>query len=32
MVVAYKRIFEIVFDWKAKRLFTKWLLARGGHL
>ena len=30
-MVTYKGVFEIVFDWKTKRLFTKWSLMRSGH-
>ena len=30
--VAYKRVFELAFDWKTKRLFTKWSLTGGGCL
>ena len=31
-MVAYKRVFETVFDWETKRLFTKWSLTGGGRL
>ena len=31
-MVAYKRVFETVFDWETKRLFAKWSLTGGGRL
>ena len=31
-MVAYERIFEIVFELKQNRLVTKWPLTRGGRL
>ena len=31
-MVAYERVFEIVFDLETKGLFVKWSLAGGGRL
>ena len=31
-MVAYEKVFETVFDWETKRLFTNWSLMGSGHL
>lgn len=32
LVIAYKGVFEIIFDWETKQLFRNWSLMGGGQL